>query len=581
MISTQHANINLLWGKLLIEELSRLGVSDICIAPGSRSTPLTIAASEHPKINCHCHFDERGLGYFALGLAKGQQTSVAIITTSGGAVANLHPAIIEAKISQIPLIILSADRPNELIGCGANQAINQQGIFSDSVCYQVNLPAPTTDISPQYLLTTIDIAIEKMRINISPVHINCMFREPLYPQGDTVNFECYLSTLEQWRYQDQAYTQYQPSTLGTTIKLNEEILPYLASLQNKKVLIICGQLKSTSTASEIALWAEQQGWPLLLDCQSSAKGHPHAIHYYDQLFHSDTFKEQISQAEFIIQFGGQLISKRLTQFIATANAQYWLVNEGGERLDPNHNVNQRFLMSAQQWLNSFQHTITNISTNKLIGMPWGEELKGLDHQAEKEYYVTRTLATLLPEQSMIFLGNSMPVRLFDMFCMPQSQTVNVFTNRGTSGIDGLAATASGVATANPNKTMTLVIGDTSLLHDLNSLALLKTLSQNLIIIVLNNDGGAIFNMLCVPETNKLREKFYQMPHGLTFEAAASMFNLRYLSPHSQQAFNESYQTCLTLNKPSIIEVNVPANQSTDMVKNIGRKFSESTLLSSI
>lgn len=594
MISTYCENINLLWGQLLIEELSRLGITDICIAPGSRSTPLTIAASEHGEITTHCHFDERGLGYFALGLAKGLQRGVAIITTSGGAVANLHPAIIEARMSQVPLIVLSADRPNELIACGANQAINQQSLFGDSVCYQINLSPPTTEVSPPYLLTSIDIAFEKMQQNCLPVHINCMFREPFYPNGTLINFHNYLSPLDQWQSSQRAYTQYQTAVMNEYIDSSTEDLSLLDALHNKHVLIICGQLKHPHISDEIAQLAEKQDWALFLDCQSSAKGHRHAIHYYDQLLHCDSFKERLSQAEFIIQLGAQVISKRLGQFIASAKAQYWLVNEGCERLDPNHRVAQRFMMSAQQWLHSLKYDTQDESKNDNTEQRWADELKNLDQHAARlisdydleynalsEYSVVRSLATLLPKQSMLFLGNSMPVRLFDMFCIPQSQSLKVFTNRGASGIDGLAATAIGTATAFKDETMTLIIGDTSLLHDLNSLALLNTMAQNFIIIVLNNDGGAIFNMLAVPDEDQLREKFYQMPHGLTFECTAAMFNLPYFSPHSLAEFSDSYQTCLSLNKPSIIEINVPSNQTTDMVIDIGRKLSESALLSSI
>ena len=174
------ATLNLIWGALILEELARLGVQHVCMAPGSRSTPLTLAAAQQTKLQRHLHFDERGLGFMALGLAKASRAPVAIITTSGTAVANLYPAIVEAWLTHVPLIVLSGDRPPELLGCGANQAIVQPGIFANYAT-QVNLPTPDTHIAPQALLTTVDEAVANQT---RPVHINCMYREPLYPRSE-------------------------------------------------------------------------------------------------------------------------------------------------------------------------------------------------------------------------------------------------------------------------------------------------------------------------------------------------------------------------------------------------------------
>ena len=171
------ADMNLLWGQLILEELARLGVKHVCMAPGSRSTPLTLAAASQTQLTRHIHFDERGLGFMALGLAKASNAPVAIITTSGTAVANLYPAIVEAWLTHVPLIILSGDRPPELIDCGANQAIIQPAIFAQ-YAKQVNLPTPDLGYPANALLSTIDHAVANQH---QPVHINCMYREPLYP----------------------------------------------------------------------------------------------------------------------------------------------------------------------------------------------------------------------------------------------------------------------------------------------------------------------------------------------------------------------------------------------------------------
>jgi 2-succinyl-5-enolpyruvyl-6-hydroxy-3-cyclohexene-1-carboxylate synthase len=157
------ADLNLLWASLIIEELSRLGVEHVCMAPGSRSTPLTLACAANNKLTKHCHFDERGLGFMALGLAKASNTPVAIITTSGTAVANLYPAIIEASLTRVPLIILSADRPPELLDCGANQAIAQVGMFAQ-YAKQLSLPVPDLHLTPTALLSSLDQALADTQI---------------------------------------------------------------------------------------------------------------------------------------------------------------------------------------------------------------------------------------------------------------------------------------------------------------------------------------------------------------------------------------------------------------------------------
>lgn len=665
-------NINLVWGELLIEELARLGITDICIAPGSRSTPLTLAAADNSAITCHCHFDERGLAFYALGLAKAftadisnanisntkaKAKAVAIITTSGTAVANLHPALIEAKQQNIPLLVLSADRPEELINCGANQAITQQDIFANAVCYQANIPAPSFEVAPEFLLTSVDIAAEKMQQHSEPVQLNCMFREPFYPSPDTnqnmqATIKHYLSSLTSWQQSTEPYTSYYPSNTQCSPLAEHSNITDLA---DKKVVVIVSQLTADNAASTkentktIVSWAQQNGFVLLLDCQSSARhdsnkskannntGHQSAINYYDQLLHNAEFKAELARCDYIIQFGVRPISKRLSQFIADTPTPYWLIDASNERHDPSHRVSKRFVMSATTWLKLAADSSAADSNAAYLNTAnsneerpktaesnlWLAKLKQFDKQASQlltqvdknstalskpsdlsdlsEYSAIRQLAQLLPENSQLFLGNSMPVRLFDMFAMPKNNGVDVFTNRGASGIDGLLATSIGVsvgtaitkslATDFNANTLTLVIGDTSLLHDLNSLALVNSLRQslackqqiNLIIVALNNDGGAIFNMLPVPEKNHVKQNFYQMPHGLQFEHAARMFGLEYYAPTTLAQFSEHYQSCLagidkeagekTALKASLIEVIVPPEQTTNLVKAIGQRFS--------
>ncbi|WP_427977476.1 2-succinyl-5-enolpyruvyl-6-hydroxy-3-cyclohexene-1-carboxylic-acid synthase, partial [Agarivorans sp.] len=175
-------NINIAWAEWLIEDCVRHGIKHFCLAPGSRSAPLSLAVAQHPKCISHCHFDERGLGFFALGLARAKQQAVVVITTSGSAVANLYPAVVEARQNGVPLVILSADRPSELIGVGANQAIQQQGIFSHYPVYQAQLSEPSLASPPQTMLTHLGHALAQQQQQAGPIHLNCPYREPFYPE---------------------------------------------------------------------------------------------------------------------------------------------------------------------------------------------------------------------------------------------------------------------------------------------------------------------------------------------------------------------------------------------------------------
>ena len=204
----KHHNINLLWASLFIEELVRHGINDFCIAPGSRSTPLTLAAAKHPNAKTHVHFDERGLGFLALGLSQASAKPVVVIVTSGTAVANLYPAVIEAKQSNVPLIIISADRPPELIDCTANQAIDQRKIFADYPVFFCQIPSPTTSIKSNFLLTTIDQGLFQQQMKLGPIHFNMAFTEPFYPQNETIDFKAYLSSLKGWDTHQSPFTIY-------------------------------------------------------------------------------------------------------------------------------------------------------------------------------------------------------------------------------------------------------------------------------------------------------------------------------------------------------------------------------------
>ncbi|WP_429167380.1 2-succinyl-5-enolpyruvyl-6-hydroxy-3-cyclohexene-1-carboxylic-acid synthase [Aeromonas rivipollensis] len=559
--ASQHATFNHVWSSLLLEELYRLGVRDIALASGSRSAPLTMAAAAHPGFRRHLHFDERGLGFMALGLAKGSGRPVAVIMTSGTAVANLWPAVAEAQLTGVPLIILSADRPPELIDNGANQAIDQQGIFGRYPVHQQNLPSPTPTIPAAFVLSSVDQALARQALTPGPVHFNCMYPEPLYPGEAYLDFSDYLAPLGDWLHSREPWSPWQQSEQHCPRQ------PDWVALQGKRGVIVAGRIQDPAEAQRVAQLAERLGWPLLADLQSQIRFDSRNLIHMDLALQNSCFVTELARAEVLLQFGARLISKRLGQFIKQHPWQdYWLVDPQPARLDPDYRLRRRLVCTPGAF--AAAHPVDHRH------LPWhrlAERQQGISGQIRRacdrfsELGVCHRLAQLI--QGQLFVGNSMPARLMDMLGETGKGPSRLMTNRGASGIDGLIATAFGFSLSSDEPT-TLLLGDLSALHDLNSLALLGKGSRPLVVILLNNDGGSIFRMLPVPTKDALLETYYCLPHGLHFEHAAAMFGLHYRAPTTLAEFEQDYATALEKGV-TLIEIKVPSNEVAEDLKALG------------
>ena len=563
--ASHHATFNHVWSSLLLEELYRLGVRDIALASGSRSAPLTMAAAAHPGFRRHLHFDERGLGFMALGLAKGSGRPVAVIMTSGTAVANLWPAVAEAQLTGVPLIILSADRPPELIDNGANQAIDQQGIFGRYPVHQQNLPSPTPSIPAAFVLSSVDQALARQAHTPGPVHFNCMYPEPLYPGDDYLDFSAYLAPLGDWLHSGEPWSPWQQSEQHCPRQ------PDWDSLTGRRGVIVAGRIQDPAQGKAVAALAERLGWPLLADLQSQIRFDGRNLVHTDLALQNSCFVTELARAEVLLQFGARLISKRLGQFIKQHPWQdYWLVDPQPARLDPDYRLRRRLVCEPDAF--AAAHPVAHPQ------QPWhrlAERQQGISQQIRaacdrfSELGVCHRLNRLIRGQ--LFVGNSMPARLMDMLGEAGHGPSRVMTNRGASGIDGLIATAHGFAqSARPDsdEPTTLLLGDLSALHDLNSLALLGKGSRPMVVILLNNDGGSIFRMLPVPTKDALLETYYCLPHGLHFEHAAAMFGLHYRAPTTLGEFERDYAAALQ-SGVTLIEIKVPSSEVAEDLKALG------------
>lgn len=605
MLSDHQPSLNQLWASLLLEELCRHGVTHLCLAPGSRSTPLVMAADAlaHPpsdqactktRLQLHHHFDERGLGFLALGIAKASHQPVAIITTSGTAVANLYSAVIEAAQTNTPLIIISADRPPRLHGCGANQAIEQHQIFASYPRHSLYLPPPQIDYPAAQLLQQISTALCTIESEVSPgvCHINCMYDEPLYPDSINLDVSAYLEPISQWRNSDKPFVSAEPQRHSSApVPPNTE---QWRAFSGQAGIIVVGALPNRSTATAVKALARQLGWPLLVDIQSQLKTDPDCLGLTDHLLSDPLSRRQLDQADHLLQFGSRLVSKRLQDWIEQHPwQQFWLVHPGDRPLAPGRNHSSFFASEVGHWCqlaipalcsvtpykNSDRQTTLQqqnrvrqqalkqqFSVDAGLAPSTNAVASAVEAPALTELSAAYQLLKLAPSKSWLLAGNSLSIRLLDLVAGSGATSSRplIFANRGASGIDGLVSTALGIGLG-AAQLGTLLLGDYSLLYDLNALALIRNHPQPLIIVVLNNDGGGIFRMLPVAD-EAIRQEHYQRPHGLTFDDACRMFAIDYYQPRTLSQFIDHYQNALSTQNSCLIEVCTDARTTEQQIR---------------
>jgi len=567
--------LNRIWSGLVIEELVRCGVTTLCISPGSRSAPLVIAAAENTRAFTLVHTDERGAAFYAMGYAKATGRPAALICTSGTAVANYFPAVIEASQSAVPLLILSSDRPVELRDTRSPQTINQVNIFGDYLRWHFDLPAPDTAVSPSFLLTTVDQAVYRaVSRPAGPVQINCQFREPLISDREKGYWDTYLSVLDQWQKTGRPFTTYAKSE---SIPSTEEVARIWEIIgRSKNGVLIAGQLSAGTDKEAIIRLASELGWPLLADINSgirfacSASGSAHnVVAHYDLYLRMEKFRKKFSP-DLILHLGAMPVSKSLNQYVEESHAEYVVVNAHPFRQDPMSRVTQRIEANPARFALQLSERIQKIPSGLTDIFCKAEEISRtvirdsvLPLDDISEWAVSHIIFESVAEDSGIYLSNSLPVREADAFAACSHKRLAVGCNRGANGIDGTIASAIGFA-AGLNRPTTLLIGDLAVLHDINSLALIKKIEVPVTIVLVNNDGGGIFSFLPVAKLTEYFERYFVTPHGLKFKKAAELFRLPYESPESLSSFRMA----------SIIEVHTERDKNRVEYEMIWKKVSE-------
>lgn len=569
-MSIYKENINMLWGSLIVEELRRNGIDYFCLSPGSRSTPLAVGVARNPKVQSAIIYDERAAAFHALGYARATGKPAALICTSGTAAANYFPAIVEASLDFIPMVVLTADRPPEKIATGANQTIRQSHLFGDYVRWFFDLPCPSIEIPPQIVLTTIDQAVYRSASQpAGPVHLNCQFREPLVPLKKDIP-ATYWRELSSWLIKSKPYTHYTAPTRMVKKESQKELLEIIQN--TKRGLLVVGRLRWEDEKLAVSSFSRKLGWPIVADILSGQRlGNPtkNLLPCFDLMLLAEQMYPYY-QPDTILHLGDQPASKRYLQFIEKYSPLHYIsVLPHPFRSDPTHRVSWRLesdvkafcetfsLPSARQidreWVNFLDHCSKMICQILKIKLDNNNKLT--------EPAVARLISRILPAGHSLFLASSLPVREMDMFADSSRNKVSVSANRGVSGIDGTIASALGFGRGK-NQPLTLLIGDLAFLHDLNSLALLSVLKIPITIVLINNHGGGIFSFLPIAEYKKVFETYFGTPHRFSFENIARQFEFAYHSPRNMQEFHVVYLKSVQSQGANLIEI------QTDRTENV-------------
>lgn len=553
----------------------RHGCDTFFVAPGSRCGPLTTAVARHPDATIVRHTDERGLAFAALGHARARRTPAVILTTSGTAAANLYPAVIEAAMDEVPMIVITADRPPELRQASANQSIDQVKIYGDYTRWFADLPCPSPEIDPGFLLSSIGQAVRSAACG--PVHLNCMLREPLAPDATGEDLSEYLQPLAAWLESDQPYTTIRVARAVLTDSQRSELLEQIHA--GSRGIIIAGADSAGDDADALTTLGAALGWPVLDDITaglrftgagSLAYGSP------DRYFRSRSFSDSVS-CDTVLHLGGRIVSKHVLELIQRQRLRrYIVVSSTRERLDPVHRVTMRVdvdsvsrevralssaarLVAAPDWRSLWKNA--RRVTSEALG-------RGVETQSElNEPAIAQELVSLTPSGWGLFVGNSMPVRDLDQFGQPRDADIIVAANRGASGIDGNLAAAFGFANG-ARRPVVALIGDLACMHDLNSLRLCAESGYPVIVVVVNNNGSAVFSFLPIAEHEDVFEENFATPHGLEFEAAAGMFGLSYECPSDMRGFGSCFNAALATGRSALIELKTERESNAQLHRQI-------------
>ncbi|MGZ3651699.1 MAG: 2-succinyl-5-enolpyruvyl-6-hydroxy-3-cyclohexene-1-carboxylic-acid synthase [Bdellovibrionota bacterium] len=517
-------------------QLIASGVSTVVASPGFRNSPLLLAAHKSSRLSVITAVDERGAAFLALGISRAQRKPVALICTSGTAVGNYLPAVMEANHSQIPLVVLTADRPQELVGTGANQVTDQVKIFGDHVrLFSDTAPPSGAEHEARFAGYLIGKAVARSLQPVpGPVHVNLRFREPFLPDAAECTRLEAEEPLRPWSFLGSASgpNEEQALAIGSVVRAAKRPLLVLGPGSYGQRLL--GRLNELSATSGIPILAEAASG--IAFCENVSR--PKLIHRADNLLEAME-KGTVESPDLLIRFGAPLTGRAYDRLLRVSALPQIVFEEWGETREPGFNISVMVEGNLEAWL------ATGVAWAEAQPEPaWVESLLAFDAAVEEaveshlgkthkftEWHFHRHLEKQIGRGINLFLGNSMPIRDFNSVFPRRAGRMRLFSNRGLSGIDGLIASAVGVAVGSARETHA-VIGDLSVLHDLPSLALMSGLRDriNFTLWVMNNAGGEIFRIVPTAKSGGQPE-WFTTPQEYDLSALAKSFRISYTRVH--------------------------------------------------
>lgn len=521
----------------LVAEWCDRGLTDAVLCPGSRNTPITLALSAEPRMRVHVVLDERAAGFLALGFARATGRPAVLTCTSGSAPAHFHPAVLEADLAAVPMLVLTADRPPELQGVLAPQTTIQRDLYGGAVRWYCEPGPPAAGSEPWWADLAHDALGRSCGERPGPVHLNLAFREPLVPTGWSV------STVHDSRDEPlrspvrSTQDDVAQAATGNPWQLTDEDLARMAPLISARRGVVVAGDRTARTGHErdaVIGFAETLGWPLFADAASGVRvpAEPVVAHF-DSVLRSGRF--DASPPEVVLRLGALVTSRNLANWLATSGATQFAFDRYGLCPDPDHVLTRDFPVSPPDALGSLLACRPEPAPGT-----WSSQWARADAVASdalraamaprgtdpvSEPVVARTVLASLAPGAQMLVASSMPVRDLECFAEPRDG-VTVYSNRGTNGIDGMISSATGIALGSRAPTV-LLCGDLAYLHDIGMLANRATRTAELTIVVIDNDGGGIFHFLDqARELDQVRfETYFGTPHGLDLVAVTAGYGV--------------------------------------------------------
>ncbi len=540
-----YKNVNQLWAYILTETLKRLGLKCVVICPGSRSTPLVVAfVQQIPNIEVISILDERSAAFFALGRAKATGLPVALVCTSGTAGANFYPAIIEAKESRVPLLILTSDRPPELRNCHSGQTIDQVKLYGSYPNWQAELAIPSPDMRMLgYLRQTVIHAWERCQTPTQgAVHLNIPFSDPLAPIPNGID----LSDLQSKFHPEDFFAGIAP-----TQPIPHSPFPIPQQwLNSERGIIIAGVAQPQEAekyCQAIARLSETLNWPVLAEGLSPVRNYadlnPYIISTYDIILRNQQLAQELTP-EMVIQIGEMPTSKELRNWLSTTQPQRWIIDSSHDNLDSLNGKTTHLRISVEEleklaiinpdqgiYLQKWCEIETKIRKNI------DKTFANIDELIESK--AAWLISQTLPPKTPIFISNSMPVRDVEYFWQPNNLGIKPYFNRGANGIDGTLSTALGIA--HQQQSSVMLTGDLALLHDTNGFLIRNKFIGHLTIVLINNNGGGIFEMLPISKFDPPFEEFFATPQDIDFAQLCATYNVQHQLINSWEQLQKNLQ----------------------------------------